>query len=70
MVGRGETGAVAAVSRGQVPGMLVLVLCRDLPGRHRAPRACGSTNARALLSNGRALQPREWGSGAAHTCQL
>lgn len=70
MVERGATGALAAPRRepgpaprdaganGGGPGP---VLCRDLPGRHRAPAACGSTNARAPLSNGGALAPAGMG---------
>lgn len=66
MIWRGKTGALAAPRRKPGParrdaganGTLVgpgSVLCRDLPGRRRAPGACGSTNARARLSNVGAL---------------
>lgn len=80
MVERGERGALAAPRRepgpaprdagahGSLPGP---VLCRDLPGRHRAPGACGSTNARAPLSDAGALAPTGMEQRCCtHTCQL
>lgn len=63
---KSKTGALAAPRRepGLAPGDAGAngtlagpgsVLCRDLPGRRRAPGTCGSTNARARLSNVGAL---------------
>lgn len=82
MVERGETGALAARRRepgpaprdaaahGALPGPGP-ELCRDLPGRHRAPGACGSTNARAPLSDAGALAPAGMEQRCCtHTCQL
>lgn len=78
MIRRGKTGALAAPCSkpGLAPrdaganGAFVgpdSVLCQDLPGRRWAPGTCGSTNARALLSNGRVAGSGRGGAAMLHS---